>query len=259
MIRLGQVEPGGRHDLRVDLPVSPGGLAIPRLERQVFLFVVAGKDHGHVLPPPRTLQRVMARPEDVEQIPVGDHGRIEVHLDRLDVVPEVVIRGVLRRPSRVPDAGAEDAGETPEPGVRTPESAQAEGRCLRHSGQGCIDRRYRRGSRRRPVSRLPCHRRPLRSRRMIPRDPPWNRSQEEIRRDRSRRKHSEKDRPLATPKRKHPPLHRCPLPSFRSSPIGSRPDQPFHRLFHAKNPAGQGPPATFRIAATTSDGSIRTV
>jgi len=105
-----------------------------------------GKDRGHVLPPPGTLPWIMALPEDVEQFPVGDHGRIEVHLDRLDVVPEVVIRRVLRRPARVPDAGAENPGKTPEPGVRTPESAQGECRRLRHSGQGCIDRGYCRSS-----------------------------------------------------------------------------------------------------------------
>ncbi len=164
VVRLGEVEPGGRQDLRIDLPVSPGGLAAPRPDRQLSLSGVMGKDRGHVLALPGTLPRIMACPEDIEQFPVGDHGRVEVHLDRLDVVPEIVIRGVLRRSPRVPDAGAENAGETPEPGVRTPESAQGEGRRLRHSGQGCIDRRYRRGSRRRPAPRLPCHRRPLRSR-----------------------------------------------------------------------------------------------
>src|SRR5512143_2723654 len=115
----------------MDRSVSPGGLAAPRPDRQGFLCVVMEKDRGHVLPPPGTLPGIMACPEDIEQFPVGDHGRVKLHLDRLDVVPEVVVRGILRRPSRIPDTGAENARETPEPGVRAPESAQGEGRRLR--------------------------------------------------------------------------------------------------------------------------------
>ena len=145
----------------MDLSVPPGGLTVPRLDRQVFLPVVMEKDRGHVLPPPGPLPRVMAFPEDIEQFPVGDHGRIEVHLDRLDVVPEIVVFGVLRRPSRVADTGAENAGETPEPGVRTPESAQGEGRRLRRFVRGRIDRGDRRGSRRRSIPHFTCHCRSL--------------------------------------------------------------------------------------------------
>jgi hypothetical protein len=166
-----------------------------------------GKDRGHVLPPPGLLPRVMACPEDIEQFPVGDHGRIEVHLDRLDVVPEVVIRRVLRRPSRVADAGAENAWETPEPGVRTPESAQGESRRLRHSRQGSVDRRDRYGSLRGSILQLASHCRSPRSRNLKNRDAPRNRGHE-IRRNRSRRKHSEKYRPLASPERAHRSLHR---------------------------------------------------
>ncbi len=139
------------------------------------------------------LPGIMACPEDIEQLPVGDHGRIEIHLDRLDVISEVVVRGVLRRPSRVPDTGAENAGETPEPGVRTPESAQGERRRLRRSRKGHIERRCRRGPRRGPIPHPACHCRLLRSRLIRCRVAPRNRGRE-IRRDRSRRKQSEKDR-----------------------------------------------------------------
>ena len=213
VVRLGEVEPGGRKDLRIYPSVSPDGLAAPRPDRHLFLFVAAGKDRGHVLTLPGTLPRIMACPEDIEQFPVGDHGRIEVHLDRLDVVPEILIRGILRRSPRVPDAGAKDAGETPEPGVRTPESAQGEGRRLNHSGQGCIHRGNRRGSMRRPALRLPCHRRPLRSRWEKSRAVPWKRGQE-VRRDKPDSDPSEKERPFTAPERERSPFHRGPLSVF---------------------------------------------
>ena len=207
VVRLGRVEPGGRKDFGVDPPVSPGGFAALRPYRQVLLLVIVGKNRGHVLPSPGTLPRIVACPEDIEQFPVRDHGRIELHLDRLDMVPEVVIRRVLRRPTRVSDTGAKDSGKTPEPGVRTPESAQGEGRRLRRPGGGCIHRGDRRGSGRRPVCHLAFHFLPLRSRMKKYRAPPWNRCQE-MRRDQPRRCQSKKDRPIPSPEREHRPLHR---------------------------------------------------
>jgi hypothetical protein len=66
----------------------------------------------------------------VEQRGVGQQARVEVELERLGVIGEVVIGRVRRAAAGVADAGADDGGVTPEPGVGGPESTQAEGRGL---------------------------------------------------------------------------------------------------------------------------------
>jgi hypothetical protein len=65
-------------------------------------------------------------PEELEQIPERDAFRIELDLDGLGVVTEVAVGRLVLRPAGVADARAEDTGETPEPGVRTPESPEGE-------------------------------------------------------------------------------------------------------------------------------------
>lgn len=77
---------------------------------------------------------MVAAPEDVQQFLVGDDCRVKIDLDGLGVVAEVVIGGVGLRSARVPYPGADDAVDSPELGIRTPESAQAEGSGLRVGG-----------------------------------------------------------------------------------------------------------------------------
>ena len=77
----------------------------------------------------------MAIPVDVQQFLVGDLGRVVVNLDRLGVTPQAVVGGVLFVATGIADAGADDTGYTPEPGVGAPESTQGKGCCLGLSGR----------------------------------------------------------------------------------------------------------------------------
>ena len=70
---------------------------------------------------------MVAAPEDVQQLLVGDDRRVKIDLDGLGVVTEVAVGGVGLRAARVPYPGADDAVDSPELGIRSPESAQAEG------------------------------------------------------------------------------------------------------------------------------------
>ncbi len=108
-------------------PLQPGRDLIPGLQGQGFLPVIMIKHHGPVLPGPGRLPGMVAAPEDVQQLLVGDNRRVEVDLDGLGVVPEAVVGGVWLGPARIAYPGADNAVESPELGLRTPESAQTEG------------------------------------------------------------------------------------------------------------------------------------
>ncbi len=53
--------------------------------------------------------------------------RIKIKLDSLAMVSQAVVSGVLFCTSSVADASADYTFKTPEPGVRSPESAKSEG------------------------------------------------------------------------------------------------------------------------------------
>lgn len=84
---------------------------------------------------------MMAAPEDVQQVLVGDDRRVKIDLDGLGVVAEVAVGGVGLRAARVPYPGADDAVDNPELGIRSPESAQAEGGGLGAGGNRGIQGR----------------------------------------------------------------------------------------------------------------------
>ncbi len=69
----------------------------------------------------------MAIPERVQQFFIRDPSWIEVNLNRFSVIAQIVISGVLFRSPCIPDTGANDTSDTPEPGVRSPESAKSKG------------------------------------------------------------------------------------------------------------------------------------
>jgi hypothetical protein len=69
----------------------------------------------------------VAIPESLEQFFIRDPGRVVVNLNRLRVIAKIVIGRVLFCPPCVPDTGANDTRDTPEPGVRSPESAKSKG------------------------------------------------------------------------------------------------------------------------------------
>ena len=114
--------------------MKPGRDLVPGLQGQGFLPLTVIKNHRPVLPGPGGLAGLVAAPEDVQQFLVGDDRRVEIDLDGLGVVAEVVVGGVWPRAAGVPYPGADDALDSPELGIRTPESAQAEGRGLRVGG-----------------------------------------------------------------------------------------------------------------------------
>jgi hypothetical protein len=64
--------------------------------------------------------------EVCEEVAVGDDGRVVDDLDRLGVAADVAVGRTELIAAGVADAGLDDTRETPEPGVRTPESTECE-------------------------------------------------------------------------------------------------------------------------------------
>ena len=64
---------------------------------------------------------------DIQQFFIRDDIRVEVDLDGFGVVPDTSVGGVGRFAAAVADPCAKDSVETPELGVRAPESAQGKG------------------------------------------------------------------------------------------------------------------------------------
>lgn len=92
--------------------------------------MAVGAEHRlHVLPAVRATTAPVL-PDLVEQLGVAQDPRVEVELEHLGVIGEVVIRRIVRGATGVADAGADDRGVTPEPGVGRPESTEAERRRL---------------------------------------------------------------------------------------------------------------------------------
>ena len=74
--------------------LQPGRHLVPGLQGQGFLPLTVIKNHGPVLPGPGGLAGMVAAPEDVQQLLVGDDRRVEIDLDGLGVVAEAVVSGV---------------------------------------------------------------------------------------------------------------------------------------------------------------------
>ena len=134
MVLFGQGEVAGREDFGGDRVLQPGRHLVPGLQGQGFLPLTVIKNHGPVLPGPGRLAGMVAAPEDVQQMLVGDDRRVKIDLDGLGVVAEAVVGGVGLGPACVAYPGADNAVDSPELGIRTPESAQAEGSGLRVGG-----------------------------------------------------------------------------------------------------------------------------
>ena len=137
VVVLRQIEAAGLRHQSVDLgPARLGDPPHGRLGQPLLPFIVV-EDRRHVLPTPRPGARVVAAAEHLEQLRVGDPARIEIDLDGLGMVSEAAVGGVLAGATAVADPCADDARQTPEPGVRTPESTQGEGGGLDH--RRCVD------------------------------------------------------------------------------------------------------------------------
>jgi len=85
----------------------------------------------------------VAIPENDQEFLICDLSWIVINLDRLRMPVQIVISRVSGTAASVSDTGADYSVNTPEPGVRSPESAQGEGRGFSCHRRGGIYRRYR--------------------------------------------------------------------------------------------------------------------
>lgn len=130
MVILGRIELAGLSDLCPDLCLQP--LFDPGLRSRGDPLLPGGvvEDDGLVLGRVGCGYRVMVLPEDIEELLVRDPAGVVDDLNRLRVVAEIVIGRVLLGAACVAYQGRKDTVDLPEPGIRSPESAQAEGGCL---------------------------------------------------------------------------------------------------------------------------------
>jgi hypothetical protein len=77
----------------------------------------------------------MAFPENIQKLPVGYSIRIVIYLESLGMITKAVIGGVFLCAPAVSNARANNSIDSPEPGIRSPESAQSE------SSRCCLCRR----------------------------------------------------------------------------------------------------------------------
>ena len=141
----------GMERLNGDADAPDGGLgARYRLFGGQPLLLGPVEDGRPVLLGERGMGRRVAREEDGEQVAVGDRQRGVVDFDRLRVVAEPVVGRRGGRAPAVADPRADDAVQTPEPGVGSPESTEGEGRG-REIGRLCGVERRARGRLRRGV------------------------------------------------------------------------------------------------------------
>ena len=82
----------------------------------------------------------MQLPEDLEQSVVADCCRVEDHLHRFTVIADRVVVRRRTGPAGVAGEGADDALETPEPGVDAPESARGKKRGAVFGGRSGVGR-----------------------------------------------------------------------------------------------------------------------
>jgi hypothetical protein len=83
----------------------------------------------------------MAFPENIQKLPVGDSGRVVIYLESLGMISKAVVGGISLCAARVANARANNSIDSPEPGIRSPESAHSKGRRFYLCGYGVINRR----------------------------------------------------------------------------------------------------------------------
>lgn len=103
------------------------------------LGLVGKEDDRSILAAISRRAGVVRAEEDAQQFVVADRLGIEVDGDGLGMVGEVLVSRILGRAAGVADARADDARKTPELGVGTPESPEAEGRRLEGRRRGAIE------------------------------------------------------------------------------------------------------------------------
>ena len=95
--------------------------------RKFSLFLVVIKHERCILARPRRNDRPVTVPVDLEKLLVGDRVWIEFYLNGFRVVAETAVGRITLLSPGVTHTGSNDAGQAPEPGVRSPESPEGEG------------------------------------------------------------------------------------------------------------------------------------
>ena len=175
MVGLGVVEGRLRADGRGDRAVARRRQArlvgVARSLRRAPFGLLAGEDHGPVLsadvvPLTHSLGRVVALPEQRQQLVEGDRGRVVDDQHDLGVsrpaAAHLLVRRVGRHAAGIPDRRRVDAGPLPEHALRPPETAQPEHRAARAFREGRDDRPSMHEVRRRNRHRLGSARQRLR-------------------------------------------------------------------------------------------------
>ena len=83
----------------------------------------------------------MAFPENIQKLAEGYSGRVVIYLESLGMIAKAVVGGIFLCAARVANARANNTIDSPEPGIRTPESAHRKGRRFYLGGYGGINGR----------------------------------------------------------------------------------------------------------------------
>jgi hypothetical protein len=67
----------------------------------------------------------MAFPENIQKLAVGYSDRVVIYLESFGMIAKAVVGGIFLCAARVANARADNSIDSPEPGIRTPESAQS--------------------------------------------------------------------------------------------------------------------------------------
>ncbi len=82
---------------------------------------------------------MVAFPEELQKVFIGDLRRIEIDPQSLGMAAEIMVRGMFFLATRIAHASANDAVETPEPGIWSPESPKGEDGALQYFRAACIN------------------------------------------------------------------------------------------------------------------------
>jgi hypothetical protein len=83
----------------------------------------------------------MAFPENIQKLPEGYSGWVVIYLESLGMIAKAVVGGIFFCAARVANARANNSIDSPEPGIRSPESAHSKGRRFYLCGYGGINGR----------------------------------------------------------------------------------------------------------------------
>jgi hypothetical protein len=122
MVVLGRVKVPGRHNLCVKLGLPLGRLGFFARQSQLSLLFIVEKDDRLVLLGEGPAKGTVVVPKDRQQFLIGDLFGVKNNLDRLRMIAQIRISGRIGRTSGIANLGADNAWNTPEPGVWPPES-----------------------------------------------------------------------------------------------------------------------------------------